>query len=303
MNLTNQSSPSCSILSASLGEPLIATVPQTKIYCLVEYYGEWSDKALEKSDIAANVKIYLQEMTNAHGPGKTLLIKQGADKQISIRHFFVAIVSEEAPRLYQFDLSSYEEIMSIDLEGLINGTTGATEYLSSQRIYLVCTNGRRDRCCAKEGIPVYKSLRAQVGDAAWECSHVGGHRFAANVITLPDGVFYGRMRPEMVPDLVDACNNSRVIPEWMRGRTIYPAHIQAAESFLRKKTNRKEIFAYRLEDSRELENDRWEVSFIEISSGIGFTLRVHKIRTEEAVFESCSQDKSTTIIHYELESI
>ena len=30
----------------------------------------------------------------------------------------------------------------------------------------------------------------------WECSHVGGDRFAPNVVLLPDGFYYGNLDPE-----------------------------------------------------------------------------------------------------------
>lgn len=303
MNLPDEQLSSCSLLSARMGEPLTGTAPQAQIYILVEYTSEWSDKALESSEISANVKNFLQGVITSQGPGKILLIKQSFGIRTTKKHIFIAIVSETNPRLFEFAITDYEDILTIDLVGLINGTTDFTQNRVFRPMYLICTNGRRDRCCAKEGFQVYKSFHDHVGDAVWECSHVGGHRFAANVITLPDGVLYGRVHADMVTDLVTACNNSRLIPEWMRGRTIYPSHIQAAEGLLRQKTNRQEIYTYQFGRSTELGENRWDVSFTEISSGHEYNLKLRKVSTEKTVLESCSQDKYTPVIHYELESI
>ena len=52
-------------------------------------------------------------------------------------------------------------------------------------MWLVCTNGKRDACCARDGLPVARALAALRPDEAWECSHLGGHRFAANVALAP----------------------------------------------------------------------------------------------------------------------
>ena len=52
---------------------------------------------------------------------------------------------------------------------------------------LVCTHGRREVCCAKYGRPVAQALAARYGPLVWETTHVGGDRFAANLVVLPSG--------------------------------------------------------------------------------------------------------------------
>ena len=63
-------------------------------------------------------------------------------------------------------------------------------------LHLVCTNGRHDPCCADFGRPVMRALTDAGAPDAWECSHVGGDRFAANIVCLPEGIYYGRVEPE-----------------------------------------------------------------------------------------------------------
>ena len=57
---------------------------------------------------------------------------------------------------------------------------------------LVCTHGRRDRCCGSLGTALAQellSVPAPFGEGVrvWRTSHTGGHRFAATAIVLPEG--------------------------------------------------------------------------------------------------------------------
>ncbi|MGD0982462.1 MAG: sucrase ferredoxin [Acidimicrobiales bacterium] len=57
---------------------------------------------------------------------------------------------------------------------------------------LVCTHGRRDRCCGSLGTALAQELLAdptQLGEhvRVWRTSHTGGHRFAATALVLPQG--------------------------------------------------------------------------------------------------------------------
>jgi len=65
----------------------------------------------------------------------------------------------------------------------------------SEPIMLVCAHGVHDACCAIRGRPVASALAAEWPDQVWECSHVGGDRFAPNLVVLPDGYYYGNLDP------------------------------------------------------------------------------------------------------------
>ncbi|WP_324278249.1 sucrase ferredoxin [Blastococcus brunescens] len=74
--------------------------------------------------------------------------------------------------------------------------------------YLVCTHGGHDACCALRGRPLARALPTPGPADVWECSHLGGDRFAANVLVLPHGFYYGQV-PGDGADLVAAHTRGR----------------------------------------------------------------------------------------------
>ncbi len=90
----------------------------------------------------------------------------------------------------------------------------------------VCTHDARDRRCGVCGPPVYASFAAEIAARGLEgrvhlyrSSHVGGHRYAANVLIYPTGDWYGYVTPAAVPLLIErALLGGDIVPELWRGR-------------------------------------------------------------------------------------
>jgi hypothetical protein len=102
------------------------------------------------------------------------------------------------------------------------------------RKYLVCTNGARDQCCAIRGAAVAQALETARPGAVFESSHLGGHRFAANLLVLPDGLCFGRLDVRSALAVVDELDAARLPLEHFRGRSSFTAEQQAAEILLRR---------------------------------------------------------------------
>jgi hypothetical protein len=100
-------------------------------------------------------------------------------------------------------------------------------------IVLVCTHGRRDVCCARLGRPLAVQLDRQLPGQVWETTHVGGDRYAPNVVALPHGTYHGGVSVGDVPALADAVPAGRAVLSRLRGRAGLPAPVQAADHFLR----------------------------------------------------------------------
>jgi len=125
------------------------------------------------------------------------------------------------------------------------GSVGRSADLAPGRRYLVCTNGARDPCCAIRGPAVAQALERLRPDQVYECSHLGGHRFAANLLVLPDGLCFGRLDVRAATALVHELEAGRLPLEHLRGRTAYTPDQQAAEILVR-----YELGLTRLEDLR-----------------------------------------------------
>jgi len=104
-------------------------------------------------------------------------------------------------------------------------------------LFLVCTHGKHDRCCSKFGRPLYDAVREQVEeDWVWQSTHIGGDRFAGNVVSLPDGVYYGRVEPAGSWPVLEAALRGEVHLPHYRGRSCHSFPAQAAERAVREET-------------------------------------------------------------------
>jgi hypothetical protein len=104
-----------------------------------------------------------------------------------------------------------------DLEALANGEPppGAT---TVDRMYLVCVHGRRNRCCATYGGPLARALAPDHAEHLWETTHVGGHKFAANLVLLPHGLYYGPCDLPVARAAIAAYEHGETLPARFRGR-------------------------------------------------------------------------------------
>jgi hypothetical protein len=95
-------------------------------------------------------------------------------------------------------------------------------------VFLVCAHGRRDVCCARYGGPLARALAARYPGQVWETTHVGGHRYAANLVLLPHGLYYGPVDEEAAVEAIDSYQRGEVAAGRYRGRAGQPREAQAA---------------------------------------------------------------------------
>ena len=109
-------------------------------------------------------------------------------------------------------------------EPVVVGRDGGTD----APLLLVCAHGRHDACCAVRGRPVAAALAARWPTSTWECSHVGGDRFAPNLLLLPDGAYYGDLDPATAEQVVEDHLAGAVGTRHLRGVSSGPPAVQAA---------------------------------------------------------------------------
>ena len=128
--------------------------------------------------------------------------------------------------LYQGEVSDPREYLEISLDG----TDGA---LSSDPLVAICAHGKHDQCCAVRGRSACQAIAAKYPEFTWECSHLGGDRFAATMLVLPEGLCYGRVDSAEPAELVRLYLEGRLDNRFLRGRTSLPHAVQAAQYFVR----------------------------------------------------------------------
>lgn len=214
--------------SRDIGEPMYGSIKPADVFFLLEYNGLFTQKAWEDAGITQDVKDKLEQYPNS----KTLLIRRPARATALDRKTTLYIVDTDnlKPHWYRLDFDKYTDILDLDFDAVLQGKVVDSD---STPLFVVCTNGKRDVCCATYGMEVYMTLEATYHDAVWQCSHFGGHRFAGTLLAFPHGYCYGRLNAESAPIVAQSYQHGRVSNPYLRGRTSYPQYAQAAEYFIR----------------------------------------------------------------------
>lgn len=290
----------CSVFSSQRGEAMFGTASRADVWLLLEYNGAWGEKAFKESLIPGNVKAYLTTFLDSIPNSKLLLVKSRPgllDPGIS---FFMAKANEKQQALYEFNLDGYEDLMNMDLQAILAGESAYKRYRRHEPLFLVCTNGRRDTCCAANGLPVYMAMFEAAGSEAWQSTHQGGHRFAGNSVCLPHGIYYGRLTPADAAGVVESYRRGEIILEHLRGRSCFPPAIQAAEYYLRQQSGIMGVDAFHLLEAQENAPGEWTVKFKDMESGLTFNLEVGEEVSAEEFYPSCRQDKTSHLKEYKL---
>jgi Sucrase/ferredoxin-like len=222
----------CSAVSRAVGEPLFATASRVRAWVLIEQPGPWGREPLVESRLDPALGRALHERAKAIGV-RVLLIRRHGRALPGPRHAFLVHTGRQARWLEELRQEDPGELLGLDWTRLRAGEPPGYGAPVAGPLYLACTNGRHDQCCATWGRPLAQTLVGVVGDRVWECSHIGGDRFAGNLVCLPEGIYYGRLGPAETPRIVALYERGRLDLEHYRGRCCYPPVVQAAEHFLR----------------------------------------------------------------------
>ncbi len=223
----------CAAQSLLRDEPVLGTATHVRTWLLLEHVGPWGDKALRDARLPDGLGAELQRRAAEHR-AKILLIRRfSSTPDGDGLRVFAAYADPVSPRLEAGRLADPREVLDVDLGSLrVGGTSGLAPYDGS--VFCVCTNGRHDACCAEKGRPVAKALDSAHPEETWEVSHVGGDRFAANVVVLPHGLYYGRLDPVSALSIAGSHLAGELDLDHLRGRSSHPMPVQAAEIFLRR---------------------------------------------------------------------
>lgn len=251
----------CAELAREEAGPIFGTATDAKVWLLLEYREPWHTKAVNDNDLPPAVLEHLNQHLAAIPHSRLLFIKQ-QKPAADTRRFFVVNADETEPAVYAFDLDAYTDLLELDVTAVAQGVEDFRDQRHEAPLLLVCANTKRDKCCAKFGIPAHKALADHAPELTWQSTHIGGHRYAPNILFLPHSVNYGHLAPELVSPAVDAYLAGRLFDlDYYRGRTHYAPEVQAADYFLRRELGLLDVTGLRLRSAEAVTEDTWHVQF------------------------------------------
>ena len=224
---------SCSRDALDAHEPLDGTAPYATAWIVIEQPGPWGRDALSDSHLDRRFATHLMK---AKGTGVSVLLARHRDRperaQTASRHVWVARSAPGGVLMRHAEVDSLEALLTWDLTAIGAGSLPAFGTVARTPVTFICTHSGRDRCCAVHGRALVNDLMSRL-DAyqrshVWECSHIGGHRFAPVSLTLPSGAVHGRLDVESVLRVVEGAPDGRVVLAHLRGRSALTAPLQVA---------------------------------------------------------------------------
>lgn len=293
----------CSRLAQAAGEQLFGTATrQTTTWLLLEVPRPWGSDALADSDLSPAVKQHCFDWLDTIPKARFQFVRREVGVWADPGHitFYVARVEEQRSRLYRVQLQAYEDLRGLNLQALGQGE-GMDQI--DDILFLTCVNGNRDACCAKWGRPVFQAASDAAGPAAWQTTHLSGHRFAATMVVLPHGIHYGWLEPEEAGPLVEAHRSGQIYRlDRLRGRVCYDRPVQAAEYYLRREIDQRDLSTFRL-DGAEQKGDRWTVRFAASDADICYQVEFTEELSAFANPMSCGDPETKRVPQYRLDNV
>ena len=241
-------------------------------WLLIEQPGPWGWDALLQSRLSRDLARALRAAVHDLAIRVVLLRRPGRQPTRG-RHCYLIHSGPDAPWIEEIRLPQVQELLEVELEAMASGRPTGFGVVHSDPLFLVCTNGARDPCCAERGRPLAAALEKEFGDRVWECSHIGGDRFAPNLVCFPHGVYFGRVAPEDGARIARDAEAGVLDLEHYRGRSCYPFDVQAAEYFARRAWGLARIDDLTAVQRREVGKGEIEVEF-EGDGGSTFVVRL-----------------------------
>ena len=204
------------LCSEQVLEGLAGTAPEMiQNWILVEYHSAWPKK-IKVKDLALSQEFRqkLDEKSKTDGWKLILIRKPRAS----------------GTKVYW---AQKDSIRYTEQEGDWSWEQDKHWQLLDHPLILVCTHGKRDQCCGILGGKLFAGLHSLRPEWIWQSSHLGGHRFAPTLLTLPDGMSYGRVPLEGAEGLLASVSKGEFWETmYRRGLTSLPHWEQALQIWL-----------------------------------------------------------------------
>ncbi len=269
----DRSRPLCADEAAERGDPLPGTASRIGAWLLVEYGGHWPYEPIDSTVFAGGLRERLAAQLAEVAGSRLFLVKRPGEGR---RDRVTVLYGTTPGRFRRFELATHGGLADLDLVAMLRGGEGPGDPVGHP-LLLVCAHGIRDRCCAKYGQELCRNLSGLAPDGwVWQTSHVGGDRFAGNLVVLPEGLFFGRVGREEAPRVLGSYLEGRIDLGCYRGRSSDPFPVQAAEAAVRERTGLTGFHDLRVIGRQSLGDGVSEVELLAEVSGETYRVRVDR---------------------------
>lgn len=226
--MTAAKRPPCSDQSLARDEPMYGTASAGSSWLLLELSGGWGPSAFLQSPGSIDPALGHAIVRRAESAGMRIaaIRRHGRRPETPRWRWFVAKSEVGRHALFCGEVDEASDYLDLLLDG-----SGGVQ--SSDPLVAICAHGKHDQCCAVRGRAAADAITDAYPEFTWECSHLGGDRFAATMLVLPEGLCYGRVDLADAAELVRLYLDGRVDDRFLRGRTSVPHAAQAAQHFAR----------------------------------------------------------------------
>ena len=230
--------PPCSDQSLLRDDPIYGTASAGHSWAMLELSGAWGHSAFLDSPGIIDRALGREICRRIESAGMRIAaIRRPGRRPATPRwRWFIAHCDEGNEALFHGEVNEPREYLDIALDGSGGEVTAGP-------LVAVCAHGKHDQCCAVRGRGAAAAIASEYPELVWECSHLGGDRFAATMLVLPEGLCYGRVDSTDSAGLVRLYLDGRLDHRYLRGRTSLPHAVQAAQYFARESTGDDRIDA------------------------------------------------------------
>ncbi|TXS33006.1 sucrase ferredoxin [Streptomyces sp. ms191] len=287
----------CAEAARLRGDALAGTAPYGLVWILIEYRSGWPANGYEGLDLEPDVKARVYSAARA-ARARILLIRRPGRRRPDVPPRW-AVLHHDRGGAHRQTWGTWQSDQ--DLAGII-GALGAPGERGRPPLLLVCAHGVHDTCCAIRGRPVAGALTDRWPDLVWECTHVGGDRYAANVLVAPDGVYYGNLDAPTAMVMLEEHLADRIHVDHLRGYTDLVPPQQAALSAVLHHAGPSGRHDYVVEETVR-QDDRWRMRIAGRPVGLSvFEVEVHARRAAPHQL-TCRGLSASSAVYYDVASL
>ncbi|GAA1881127.1 sucrase ferredoxin [Pseudonocardia ailaonensis] len=289
--------PGCSLLADVAEDSREGNAPPARQWLLIEHPGPWARLPLNSPGLDSTAMDRLKAWAEAESARIVLIRRPGRRGAEQLPRQWIRVDSR--PGREQIRTGTWSDPVSLAAAAHGAGTS------YDDVLALVCTHGRHDACCAVRGRPLSAALAATDPAAVWECSHIGGCRFAPALVLLPHGLVLGGVEPGQGPAALADYRRGMVRAKdvngrgLLRGRSALPRPAQAAQAYAREATGTADVNGLRVVELVSGQGDEWRVRLLDPSCEV--VVRERGVHVDRPL--TCASPPSATMRVFELVSV